>query len=158
MTRRYNRRLYKNWHGRDPRWEESVNSNFASNYGKAGKGTLIVYRADKLIEDGDKGQWENYYHTFSTPCTVWVAGHDGPRYSAGSFPTSLVWLGECLKLEWETPDGYEETVSFGRGRAPLCAMGSRRIAIVDKRDSVVPIILTGLRVTQAGIRDKDDRG
>jgi hypothetical protein len=140
--------LYERWHQSPPKGTVPLRASFAATYGWAGSGGEIIYHSTKWSDQSD------YHHEWNTYCECWTAAsRDGTRLRSDGLPVELAALGWITGYSYVDGSDHEVVRTFGAGkRGPLlAAVGRSVICLVPKRGTVIPVVWTGVRVTERGL-------
>ena len=140
--------LYERWHQAPARGTVPLRASFAQTYGWSGKGGECIYFSKKYAGK------DHYHHDWNDYCEAWTAAsRDGSRLQSSGFVTELSALGWFTGYSYFDGQDREVVRTFGAGtRGPiLAAAGANMICLVPKQGTVIPVVWTGVRVTERGL-------
>lgn len=140
--------LYERWHREPARGSAPLRASFADTYGWAGSGGEVIYHSTKWSDKAD------YHHPWNTYCECWTAAsRDGSRIRSSGFVSELAALGWFTGYSYYDGSDREVVRTFSAGkRGPiLAAIGRNMICLVPRGGTVIPVVWTGVRVTERGL-------
>lgn len=140
--------LYERWHQDEASGVKRARASFADTYGWAGCGGEVIYNSTKHHDRAD------YHHKWNDYCECWTsASRDGSRLDANGFASELSVLGWVTGYSFFTGADKEVVRTFSAGaRGPiLAAIGRNMICVVPRGGTVIPVVWTGVRVTERGL-------